>query len=43
MGGICGCCAEEPPENNTMQDHKRGMELIQVDEETEMESGKITD
>lgn len=23
MGGLCGCCADEPPDNgNTMGDHK---------------------
>ena len=41
MGGLCGCCADEPPENGTMMDHKNGMELIALTEEEEMESGKF--
>ena len=43
MGGLCGCCADEPPENGTMMDHKNGMELIALTEEEEMESGKFRD
>jgi len=41
MGGLCGCCADEPPENGTMMDHKNGMELIALTEEEEIESGKL--
>ena len=37
MGGLCGCCADDPPETNTMQDHKM-MEELMVEEE---ESGKL--
>jgi hypothetical protein len=34
MGGLCGCCADDPPETNTMQDHKMMEEVVEV------ESGK---
>ena len=40
MGGLCGCCSDDPPDTNTMMDHKNGMELVALTEEEEMESGK---
>ena len=37
MGGLCGCCAEDPPDTNTAQDHKQAEELAVVDEDEVVE------
>ena len=37
MGGLCGCCADDLPETNTMQDNKMMEDLMVMEDE----SGKL--